>query len=339
MQINKQKLLNALEAVKPGLANRELIEQSNTFGFVNNKIVTYNDSISIQAPIDLDIEGAVDATKFYGIINKMKAGKEGNIDISIEDDQIIIKSKKAKSGLVLQSECKLPLEEINLDGKWKKLPSDFKEGLRICLPSVSNDFSRPIITCINIDGQYLRAGDGERMTKYKLNKKMKSLLSIPSQSVSQLLKYDVTHYLVDDDWGHFKTADVIFSCRVLVEEYPDVDHLFDIEGQELVFPKKIIEAIQRAEVFAKTDISDDDLIQVIIGGGKLTIKGEDNLGWYKEKMKIDSDIEIAFYTNPKFLVDMFKTMKKCIVDTSENSRMKFVSDNWEHFLSIQMMED
>ena len=340
MQINKSTLLKALEAVRPGLAQKDVIEQSNTFGFVNGKIVTYNDSISIQAPIDLDIEGAVDATKFYSIVNKMKADKEGNIQISTEDDQILIKSKKAKAGLVLQSECKLPLEEINLDGAWKKLPKDFKEGLQICLPSVSNDFSRPIITCISISGKYIRSGDGKQATKYTLDKKTKMQIAIPGAAVAQLLKYDIQEYMIADDWGHFKTSDTIFSCRVLHEEYPDIDHLFDVDGEDLVFPEKIISAIERAEVFSKTDISDDDLIQVIIADGKLTIKGEDNLGWYKEKIKIKSDISIAFYTNPRFLVHMFKTLKKCIVDSDpDTSRMKFVADNWEHFLSIQMMEE
>ena len=337
MQINKQKLLNVLEEVKPGLAAKEILEQSNTFGFIKGKIATYNDSVSVQSPIDLDIEGAVDANKFYAIINKMKPNKEGCIDISTEDDQIIVSSKKSKAGLALQTECKLPLEEINLDGKWKKLPDNFLEGLKVCLPCVSNDFSRPIITCISIDNEDILAGDGKRLIKYKLNKTIRLKIAIPAQAVSHLIKYNVTHYLVDNEWGHFKTQNTIFSCRVLNENYPDIHHLFEIQGEEIKFPDKLIDGISRAEVFAKTDISEDDLVQITIQNGKLLIRGEDGTGWYKEEMKIKSSIEASFYTNPKFLINILPTLKECVI-CEEKGLIKFSSDNWEHVISIQTAE-
>ena len=47
MKINKKELQEALERVKPGLASRELIEQSTSFAFMRDRVVTYNDEISI----------------------------------------------------------------------------------------------------------------------------------------------------------------------------------------------------------------------------------------------------------------------------------------------------
>ena len=123
----------------------------------------------------------------------MKQDKDGNINITQEDAQNIVKSGRAKAGLVVQDVI-LPLEEINVKDKWNKLPKNFKEGLRIILPSVSNDYSRPEITCVSINKSYLCAGDGTQLTKYNLPKSTKMSCLIPGTSIRQLLKYDITHY-------------------------------------------------------------------------------------------------------------------------------------------------
>ena len=47
MKLNKADLQRALEIVKPGLANKEMIEHSTSFAFINGKVITYNDEISL----------------------------------------------------------------------------------------------------------------------------------------------------------------------------------------------------------------------------------------------------------------------------------------------------
>jgi DNA polymerase III sliding clamp (beta) subunit (PCNA family) len=335
MKINKYTLLKQLESVKPGLANTEIIEQSNTFGFHNGKIVTYNDSISIQAPTELNINGAVNSQKFYSTISKLKSDKEGNIEINIEDGKLIFKSKKANAGLVFQSDMKLPIDEINLSGKWRNIPDNFLDGVKICSPSVSKDFSKPVITCINIDKNCFRAGDGFRLTKYNLSKKTTIKCSIPSSSLLQLLKYDITQYMQTNNWMHFTTADnVLFSCRLINDNYPDVDHLFNVRGEELIFPDGTTEVIQKADIFSTNEIADDSSINVTIKNKKLIIKGENQLGWYEEKLKIKSDLDISFDVNPKVLTDILKNLKKCIIDIKSN-KILFVNDTWQHIIVTQ----
>ena len=51
MKINRLILQKALETVKPGLANKEMIEQATSFAFMKDKVVTYNDEISISYQI------------------------------------------------------------------------------------------------------------------------------------------------------------------------------------------------------------------------------------------------------------------------------------------------
>ena len=79
MKITKDELINTLKAVRPGLAAKEIIEQSTNFIFKDNTVATYNDEIMITHPTDLDLEGAVQASHFFTLLNKVK---DEEIDLS-----------------------------------------------------------------------------------------------------------------------------------------------------------------------------------------------------------------------------------------------------------------
>ena len=53
MKINKQQFIEALELVKPGLAAKEIIEQSTSFVFRAGQVITYNDEVAVHAPVGL----------------------------------------------------------------------------------------------------------------------------------------------------------------------------------------------------------------------------------------------------------------------------------------------
>jgi hypothetical protein len=71
--MKKTDLIKALEAVKPGLANKEMIEQSTSFAFMEDRVVTYNDEISISHPLKgIPIVGAIKADELYAFLSKVK---------------------------------------------------------------------------------------------------------------------------------------------------------------------------------------------------------------------------------------------------------------------------
>ena len=100
MKINKAELQRALEKVKPGLANRELVEQSTSFAFVRDRVITYNDEISISHPVTgLEVCGAVKAQALYEFLNKIRREE---IDVEWEENQVVIRAGRAKARLVRQ---------------------------------------------------------------------------------------------------------------------------------------------------------------------------------------------------------------------------------------------
>jgi len=73
MNIQKEQLKKALETVKPGLAGKEIIEQSTSFAFMGDRVVTYNDEISISHPVEgLNLTGAIRAEELYQLLSKLK---------------------------------------------------------------------------------------------------------------------------------------------------------------------------------------------------------------------------------------------------------------------------
>ena len=159
MKVNKRELQDALTIVEPGLANKEVIEQTTSFAFVKGRVVTYNDEISMSYPVKgLHLTGAVKADKLYALLKKikLKKDKEGkvdeNIDITLGEAEIEISYYSMKAGLALQSDIKLPLDqEIAEKGEWKALPEDFMPAIKFTMTCCSRDMSRPVLTCIHIN--------------------------------------------------------------------------------------------------------------------------------------------------------------------------------------------
>jgi len=144
MQIKRTELKEALEIVKPGLASKEIIEQSTSFAFMGDKVVTYNDKISMSHPVKgLDITGAVKADEMYQLLSKLKADE---MSLEVQDNEIIIKAGKSTAGLMLAGEITLPLDQIDEIDKMLPIPDGFLEGIRLAVQSCARDMSREVLT-------------------------------------------------------------------------------------------------------------------------------------------------------------------------------------------------
>ncbi len=330
MKINKSDLQGALEKVKPGLANREFIEQSTSFAFMGDRVVTYNDEISISHPVEgLNVTGAIKAQALYAFLSKVKREE---IDVEWEENQVVIKAGKSKAGLVFEQEVRLPVEEVGEIGKWKKLPADVLDGLKFCYPCCSKDMSRPILTCVHVEEDKVEASDSYQIVKYTLGKKVPVKRSlIPAAAVRELLKYDVKEVAEGSGWLHFKTEDgTVFSSRVFDGDYPEVDEFLAFEGVEIPFPKTASSALERAQVFSKSDFSTNEVAEVVVevAEGEIKFTAQDEYGWFEETIKTKYKGEaVRFTTSVEFLINLLEQSPACIYG---EDRIKFTGENWEH---------
>lgn len=339
MKINKQELIEALDIVRPGLASKEMLEQTTSFAFMGGRIVTYNDEISISHPIkDLNLTGAIKAEELYKLLSKMKDDK---LEITVNGPEIHVKSGKSKAGFTLQEKVLLPLEEIGEQGEWKKIPDNLLACMRFAMFSCGKDMSEPKFTCVNVrkDG-CIESCDNMRVTRSKANKLPKdmSTFMVPAISVRELVKYEMTKMAEGQGWVHFKNdAGTIFSCRIFEkDEFPNVSKLLQVKGASIKLPKTIGDVLDRAAVFAKRDHALDENVTITLGNNKMKVKGQNSTGWFEEECNVRyKDQPISFIINPSFLKEILSHVQTC---TLGKDRMKFEGDDWEHVVSLCIQE-
>ena len=332
--MKKQHLLTALETVKPGLAAKEMIEQSTSFAFMNGRVVTYNDEISVSHPVkDLEIEGAIQAEELHKLLTRLK---EDEIEVKIKGGELLLKSGKTEAGLTLQKEITLPLEEIGKTGKWKDLPEDFLSYVRRAMATCSNDMSRPVLTCVHVSKEgVIEGSDSFRITRCRLEEEMPvEEFLLPASAAIQVIRIKPTKIATGDGWIHFKTEeDTILSCRVFEDEFPDTAPFLKVEGMEIVLPKQIDEILDRAAVFAKRDHFLDEIVTITIGDNHILVSSKSDAGWFKEPARMRySDKPITFSITPYLLQDILKETNVCVMC---EDRLKFEGAGWEHITTLR----
>ncbi len=311
MKVQRNELVEALEIVKPGLANKELIEQSTSFAFIENEVVTYNDYISVSHPISLKIRGTVPAVEFYSLLKKMKS-KE--VEIIQKENEILIKSKNAKAGIIIQEDVKLPLDEVKAEYKWKELPPSFMEGLNTCKGVCSSDLANPVLTGIHCRPDGIQeASDNFSIIQYYGEKVRLRSFIIEATMVPHIRSIEPTHAARTRGWIHFKNENkTMLHCRVLEDDFPDLAvHLDAKIIKEVEFPKGMLEALEKAHVFAKRDKLGDEEILIRLVNDSLTIKGQSEIGWYEETTKLNyKGTDIEFTITPNLLENVLKRNEK-----------------------------
>ncbi len=330
--MKREDLLHALEIVKPGLASKEMIEQSTSFVFLKDRVCTYNDDIAISHPVpglSLVLEGAIRAEELYKLLSKIK---KDEIVIEQSETELVLKAGKAKAGLALQSEIKLPLEDIEVQEKWKRVPEDLIPAIQFAVPSCSKDNTRPVLTCVYVttDGR-VEASDNYRITRYKIGDMPSSFL-LPAATAKDIVNYKIVKVAGGKGWIHFKTEEeTILSCRIYKGTFPDITDLLAVEGQEFKFPKLLTDVLERAEIFAEQE-SKDQMIKIIVRDNVMQVRAKNPVGWFIEEVKVTFDGEpFSFGINPNLLKSIAMQTRNCVIG---KRCIKFTADKWEHVVSL-----
>jgi len=335
MKINCQELLKALEIVKPGLASKEMIEQSTYFAFINGRVATYNDEISISHPIgDLELSGAIEAEKFYRFLVKLGSVGTKEIDLEIKAGELILSIGKEKVGVPLKADVVLPLDNVSTQKDFKAIPKDLVQALEFCMFSCGKDTSRPILTCIHVrkDGA-IEASDANRITRYIVSELPVPTFLIPAKSVQDLIRPSITKIASKKGWIHFGTEDgTIFSSRVYEDTFPPVDVLLKVEGNTIKLPKSLGGMLEKAEIFSKGDALLTQTIDITLESNKMKIWSGGLSGHYEAEANIRYNASpVSFSIHPVFLKEIVQRTQTCILG---KNIMKFEGENWQHVVAL-----
>ena len=334
--MKRKDLLDALTIVRPGLDSKESIEQATSFAFIDGRIVTYNDRISISHPIPgMEITGAINAEEFYQLLSKLK---KDEIEISITENEVLMKSGRATAGFALQREIKLPIGELGKISAWKKLPEHFIDALKFAIPSCAGNVNDPILTCIHIrkDG-YIESSDGFRIARFKVETMpISDGLLLPGSTASSLIKYNIQHVAETKGWIHFRVSDggTVISCRVFHGSYHNTEPHLKVSGVTFTMPNSLGDVLDRAAIFSNQDQTHilNEQVTITIADNRMRISGKGDHGWFEEELNVHyTDEAVSFLVNPGFLMSILGQIKVC---TLGKSSMKFEGENWEHVIAL-----
>lgn len=339
MKVERAQLQRALAVVKPGLANKELLEQTTSFAFLGGKVVTYNDEISISHPVDgIDFDGAIKAEELYELLTRIT---NKDITITPTEGELLIQSGKMKAGLKMETEIKLPLREVK-DLKKIPDPENFAKFLSMAMKTCSNDLTQPRLACVNVrrDG-IICASDGYRLIHCSGVKFPVEDFLLPATSAADVLKLYPNQVGLEKGWVHFGNEDgATISCRRLDDTYipyEKIQMVLKMSNKDTIeFPERIEERLDRVRQFAKRDFIFDELVQVRMEGGKIFLRAEaeGTKSWIEEKDTIDTQETVDFSLMPSMLSEILKLTRSFVLDKS-GTKMKFQGDDWEYVIMLR----
>ena len=316
MKINREELLNQLESVLPGLSQREIIEQSSCFVFMDGEVITYNDEISCSHKSCLDIEGAIVAMPLINILRKLP---DEILEITTTKNELLIKGKsRRRISIRLEAEIELPIESIKKPKKWKDLPDDFADAISMVKSCAGKNETEFTMTCIHLTPEWIEACDNYQAARFKTEMDLKRDVLVRKESLKYIISLDITEFGETKSWIHFKNSTgLVLSCRRFVEEYQSLSKILKVKGEPTVLPKGLKEAAERAMIFSAENTEDSRVI-INLQKGKLRIKGEGASGWFREDKKIKYNGKpLSFTIDPILLIDLVQRHNKCQISKKQ----------------------
>lgn len=314
MKIAREELLAKLEAVAPGLAKRETVEQSQCVVFVDGRLWTYNVEVACSHEFKTDIVGAVHALPLMAVLRKMK---EEIVTLDQEDGCIVVGGKGKKIEVRRQEDILLPIDSLQRPKAWAELDPEFVEAIglvRQCAGKESDGFAT---ACVNIAPDYVEACDNEHLMRFDVATGVRRPTLVRHESLAGIDGLDVTEIAETKTWLHLRNGDgLTYMCRRYFDnDFPDLDPLLEVSGEAVSFPGGLVDAAQRAEVFS-SDVPDeaDNNVIVQLKEGQLRIIGTGACGSYREQKRIAYEgPPLKFSIPPKMLADIVRRHHECVI--------------------------
>lgn len=327
MKVDREKFLQALESVQPGVSTKEIIEQSGCFIFKAGEVLTFDDEVGCRAKSGLEktFKGAVQALPLMNILKKIP---DDSIELEQKGDEFLIVGKRKKAGVRMEAEILLSFEQLEKPETWTALHEDFLDGLALVQECAGTDESQFKLTCVHIHPKWLEATDGFQMIRWRMATGITEKVLVRNSSIKHIVGLGVTELSETPSWIHFKSpSGLILSCRKFLEDFIELGPLFKFTGEPTTLPKGLEEAAERAEVFS-AEVQDNNVVLVELSVGKLKIRGQGTSGWYEETKKLPyKGQSMAFLIAPKLLAQLANRFNSCEV-TPE--RLKVNGGNWKY---------
>ncbi len=312
MKLKREKLLAELESVVPGLSQKAVLEQSECFVFSDGKVSTFNDEVFCSAVTCLDVSGAVRAKPLLDLLGKLP---DDGIDVAAADGELLVKAKRKKAGIAMESEVLLPVGSVEEPEEWRDVPEGFAEAVGIVSHCAGKDESQFVQTCVHLHPDYLEATDDLQIIRYPMETGLLVPTLVRHASVRHVVGMGAVEVAETDNWLFFRSADgLLLGLRRWMEKFHDIGQYFGVKGTRVVLPQGLDEASERARVFSGDSDVDEDLVTVMLRSDKVRIEGRGMGGWFREVLSAKYGGEpMAFAISPFMLKELMGRSNECRV--------------------------
>jgi len=327
MNIAKDQLLVAMKKALPGVdKGASLIEGADTFLFSGKFLHSYNDSVSVSVPVELDgLAGACKSMDAFRLVSKINAPI---IEVEVVANKWLFTAGRTKAELsLIDSKVGSYLTELKLEQLvFEAVPEDFSAGLKLVKMAQNSDPKRGVA----VDGVLMVSTDSVRMNRFTLKGEMKPFW-IDDPAVADLLKLDqVKDYSLSEAWVHFRLADgTIFSCkRKDHTKYPIklLDQLItgmdrkegDVGGK---LPATLTEVVDRVATLA-TDVKGSFPVKLTLTATELVVFAEKTTGKASESIPWETPLNCPtteVWVDSSFLLEAGKKVVEFYLTTSPST--------------------
>lgn len=340
--INRKELLNKLQMVAVGLADKESVPQSLCFAFDNGRIFTFRGDVGVCTPFPQGdaLKCAVPGQMLLALLRKMSSDE---VSLELAEGQLHVKGGRVKAKLLVNADVTLPFDEyIQPPTKLEKLPytpKQFSEGVKTVTFSICNDTQTMQLYGVHIgsdsEGTFIESTDRTRMTRRYISDKVCEInLKIIADYIKSLVSIEPVEYAHHKGFCYFKCKDgTIYACTVPEKDFPDLKKtLTECEKVEMVnvtFPASVESILDIANDFAVDAMAVDGRLLVTVEEGKAKFYVKGDHGEFSERCKVKHSGDIKFSFHPKKLQEVLqmglrtKISERVIVVSGEVDKLPF----------------
>lgn len=321
IRLSRESFLSRLQSASPGLAKREIIEQSSCFVFAKGKVATFNDEVCcrIDSGLPKDLKLVVPAAPLLALLEKLP---EDDVDLILVDGEVQFKGKGRRAGVKVEADIHLNLNAVDRPGEWRDVPANFDEALDIVSGCASSDDQRFSLTCVHVTPEFVEACDNFQLARYKIKCPVQTPCLVRRDALKPVVNLGMTKMSETDAWLHFTNpGGLIYSCRRYADDFPDLKGPLSVKGEPAVLSGAIAEAVDKADIFAREN-PDYSEVLVKLAPGRILIRGQGVLGWFEENLKTTySGPATSFLISPKLLTEISKKHNSCLI-SSDHLKVK-----------------
>lgn len=281
-QVNRKRLLKQLKAVQPGIAKREFVVQSSCFVFRDGKVMSFNGQAAYSSPCNLRIECAVSAKRLLGIL---KTIRDEELSIRVSDEELTIIGAESETSIKIDTEIHLPIDNVEIPKRWRSLPDDFDEALRVTVPCAARNDNNHKLNCVHFTPNRLEACDNFQLARYRITTGMKGSRLVNAKCLKQVMRSKMTHFSTTRKWYHFRNSDrLIISVWCWTEAYENLDDILDCSGTAVSLPDSLEDVIER--LMKSAPRNGGGLLRLRSSRGRLLLSVDGPGGLHEEKIGV-----------------------------------------------------